>query len=111
MRASSKCGANALFALGLPAGSAANDNSVPGVRITTELGYGFGALGGTAVQVPWAGWSLAESGGQTMVLGWRLRFGRGGASGSFGVEASRHESVNDNTPLEHAIGFRLNARF
>ena len=84
--ASAKGGADALFRQGLPAEPAANDNSVPGLRLTSELDYGFGALGGAAVQTPWAGLSLSESGGKTVRLGWRLKFG---PAAGFGIEASR----------------------
>ena len=97
-----KGGANTLFGQGLPAGAAANDNSVPGVRLTTELGYGFSALGGTAVQIPWAGWSLTESGGQTVRLGWRLKFGPAAA---LGIEASRFE--RPGAVPDHRIGIAL----
>ena len=34
-----------------------------------------------------------------------------GGSLEFSFEARRRESANDNTPPEHAIGFRLTARF
>ena len=97
-----KGGANTLFGQGLPAGAAANDNSVPGVRLTTELGYGFSALDGTAVQIPWAGWSLTESGGQTVRLGWRLKFGPAAA---LGIEASRFE--RPGAVPDHRIGIAL----
>ena len=63
-------------------------------------------LGGSAVQIPWAGWSLTGSGGQTVRLGWRLRFGPGGgSSGGFGIEASR--AVRRGTAPDHRIGFAL----
>ncbi len=97
-----KGGANTLFGQCLPAGAAANDNSVPGVRLTTELGYGFSALDGTAVQVPWAGWSLTEAGGQTVRLGWRLKFGPAAA---LGIEASRFE--RPGAVPDHRIGIAL----
>ena len=97
-----KGGANTLFGQGLPAGAAANDNSVPGVRLTTELGYGFSALDGTAVQIPWAGWSLTESGEQTVRLGWRLKFGPAAA---LRIEASRFE--RPGAVPDHRIGIAL----
>ena len=105
MGASAKGGANALFGQGLPAGPAANDNSVPGVRLTTELGYGFSALDGTAVQIPWVAWSLTESGGQTVRLGWRLKLGPGCSSADFGIEAGRTE--RPGAAPDHRIGIAL----
>ncbi len=104
---SAKGGANALFGQGLPAGPAANDNSVPGLGLTTELGYGFSALGGTAVQIPWAAWSLTESDGQTVRLGWRLRLGPGGSSADFGIEAGRSEPQGAVRDYRIGIALRL----
>ena len=104
---SAKGGANALFGQGLPAGPAANDNSVPGLGLTTELGYGFSALGGTAVQIPWAAWSLTESDGQTVRLGWRLRLGPGGSSADFGIEAGRSEPQGAVPDYRIGIALRL----
>ena len=102
---SAKGDANALFGQGLPAGPAANDNSVPG--LTTELGYGFSTLGGTAVQIPWAAWSLTESDGQTVRLGWRLRLGPGGSSADFGIEAGRSEPQGAVPDYRIGIALRL----
>ncbi len=104
---SAKGGANALFGQGLPAGPAANDNSVPGLGLTTELSYGFSALGGTAVQIPWAAWSLTESDGQTVRLGWRLRLGPGGSSADFGIEAGRSERQRAVPDYRIGIALRL----
>ena len=102
---SAKGDANALFGQGLPAGPAGNDNSVLG--LTTELGYGFSALGGTAVQIPWAAWSLTESDGQTVRLGWRLRLGPGGSSADFGIEAGRSERQGAVPDYRIGIALRL----
>ena len=101
--ASATGGAETLFGQNLPAGPPANGQ--PGARLKTELGYGFDARGGSAVQIPWAGWSLAESGAQTVRLGWRLRFGPGGSSGDFGIETSR--VARPGAAPDHRIVFTL----
>ena len=64
--ASATGGAEALFGQGLPAGPTATTGSgsadgQPGARLETEQGYGFRALGGSAVQISWAGWSVGRA--------------------------------------------------
>ena len=102
--APAKGGADALFRQGLPAEPAANDNSVPGLRLTSEMDYGFRALGGAAVQTPWAGMSLTESGGKTVRLGWRLKFG---PAAGFGIEASRSGRTGAAPDRRIGISLRL----
>ena len=101
-------GVDALFEQGLPDGPSANDNARadrwPGGRLQAELNYGFSALGGSTVQVPWADWSLTESGGQTVRLGWRLTLG---SAGSVGMEASRAERTGEAPDHRFGIALRL----
>ena len=101
-------GVDALFAQGLPDGPSASDNAGPDrwpdARLNAELNYGFSALGGNAVQVPWAGWSLTEAGGQTVRLGWRLTLG---SAGSLGMEASRAERTGEVPDHRFGIVLRL----
>ena len=51
--------------------------------------------------------------GREMRLGWRLTGGAGDGPGSseLSFEATRRESANDETPLEHGVGLQLTARF
>ncbi len=101
-------GVDALFSQGVPAGPSADNGSGadrwPDARLQTELNYGFSALGGSAVQVPSAGWSMTESGGQTVRLGWQLRFG---SAGSLGMEASRAERTGEVPDHRFGIVLRL----
>ena len=101
-------GVDALFAQGLPDGPSASDNAGPDrwpdARLNAELNYGFSALGGNAVQVPWAGWSLTEAGGQTVRLGWRLTLG---SAGSLGMEVSRAERTGEVPDHRFGIVLRL----
>ena len=52
--------------------------------------------------------------GRDYSLGWRLVRGGSGNDGGaleLSFEARRRESVNDNADPEHAVGFRLTARW
>ncbi len=66
-----------LFDHGLPA-AASGTTSAEG-RLEAEVGHGFGLAGPgpLAVLTPWAGMSLAETGGRTLRLGTRYRLGAG----------------------------------
>ena len=101
-------GVDALFSQGVPGGPSADNGSGadrwPDARLQTELNYGFSALGGSAVQVPSAGWSMTESGEQTVRLGWQLRFG---SAGSLGMEASRAERTGEVPDHRFGIVLRL----
>ena len=100
------------------AGLAANDNGDDGLqrrRTEIRLGYGFSAFGDRFTSMPEIGLALSDS-DRELSLGWRLGLVRG-RSGSglnaleFAIEASRREFANDNRDPEHAIGFRLRARW
>ncbi len=72
-------GLDRLFDHGLPA--AADSTAPEGAesRLEAEVGHGFGLAGPgpLAVLTPWAGLSLAETGGRTLRLGARYRMGAG----------------------------------
>ncbi len=67
------------FDHGLPASASAAAPAEAESRLEAEVGHGFGLAGPgpLAVLTPWAGLSLAETGGRTLRLGARYRMGAG----------------------------------
>ncbi len=72
-------GLDRLFDHGLPAAASAAAPAEAESRLEAEVGHGFGLAGPgpLAVLTPWAGLSLAETGGRTLRLGARYRMGAG----------------------------------
>ena len=125
-------GAEQLWSAGDARGLVPEGTVDPANRLEAELGYGFTVLDGRGVATPYAGWSRSGESealrlGQRLNVGtsvWRLESEFGEANRAFrvgygyrlrdfldlNVEASRREAANDNAG-EHAIGFRLTARF
>ena len=104
-------GKDALLSRTTLEGLAANDNGAGRRRLEARFGYGFSVLGDRFTMSPEIGLGLSEA-GRDYSLGWRLtRTGSGPGSLEFSVEARRRESVNDDVPPEHGIGFRLTARY
>ncbi len=92
-------------------GLAANDNDNGRRRLEARFGYGFSMFGDQFTMTPEIGFGLSEA-GRDYSLGWRLTpSGSGAGPLGLSLEARRRESVNDNTPPEHGIGFKLTARF
>ena len=85
---------------------AANDN-VPQMRLDSELGYGFGALGGHGLLTPYGGFSLAGEGSQRYRIGGRFEIG---SSLNLSLEGERREPAND-AAAEHGVMLRGQMRF
>ena len=83
---------------------AANDN-VPQMRLDSELGYGFGALGGHGLLTPYGGFALAGEGSQRYRIGARFEIG---SSLNLSLEGERREPANDDA-AEHGVMLRLQA--
>ncbi len=77
-------------------------------RWTAEAAYGFPAFGGRFTGSPHAGLGLS-TGTRDYSLGWRLTPEANAPDLSFGVRATRSE--NDWAAPEHAIGFKMTARW
>ena len=113
-------GMNALLARDTLTGLAANDNGgdLQRQRLEARFGYGFAAFGDRFTSVPEVAVGLSNA-GRDYSLGWRLVRGSapGGGSLELAVEARRRESANPGSGAgagsepEHAVGFRVNARF
>ena len=84
--------------------TAANDN-VPPMRLDSELGYGFGALGGRGLLTPYGGFALAGEGSQRYRIGGRFEIG---SSLNLSLEGERREPANDDA-AEHGVMLRLQA--
>ncbi len=84
--------------------TAANDN-VPQMRLDSELGYGFGALGGHGLLTPYGGFSLAGEGSQRYRIGGRFEIG---SSLNLSLEGERLEPAKD-AAAEHGVMLRLQA--
>ena len=112
--ASAQVGADALLGRRTLQGLAANDNGdeLRQRRLEARFGYGFAAFDDRFTSMPEVGIGLSDA-GRDYSVGWRLVRGAGvdGGSLEFSVEAWRRESANDDTPPEHAFGFKLGARF
>ena len=90
---------------------AANDNAAADAegRLEAEVGYGLPAFGGRFTGTPHAGFALSDT-ARGYSLGWRFApAGRAAPDLSFGIEAARRES--DTEEPEHAVGFKVQARF
>ena len=99
-------GKDALFSREVMDGLAANGNQ----RLEGRVGYGLAVYGERFTGTPELGYGRSDS-GRDLSLGWRLtREGRDAGSFEASLEATRHETANDNDP-EHGIGFRLTARW
>ena len=109
-------GADALFGRTALTGLAANDNGddLHQRWLEARFGYGLAAFGDRFTATPEIAVGLSNA-GRDYSLGWRLvRDGEApdGRSLQLTVEARRREAANDqNTPPEHAIGFRATSRF
>ena len=86
--------------------TAANDN-VPQMRLDSELGYGFGVLGGHGLLTPYGGFSLAGEGSQRYRIGSRFEIG---SSLNLSLEGERREPAND-AAADHAVMLRGQMRF
>ena len=114
---SSSGGVDALLSRTMLDGLAANDNEDGGNdldsrRLEANFGYGFSAFSDRFTWTPEVGIGLSDT-GRDYGVGWRMSGSRGYGGGSLDLsfKARRRESTNDDTAPEHAIGFRLNARF
>ena len=109
-------GMDALLGRETLAGFAANDNggAAGAGRLEAELGYGFALFDGGFTGTPHLGFGLSD-GGREYRIGWRHGLAESGtASYEFGLEATRTEPANDPGPgaaPEHAVGFKLTARW
>lgn len=109
-------GMDALFERNTLAGLAAGDRGESDFarrRFEMKLGYGLAAFGGRFTTTPEIGFGFS-GGRRDYSLGWRLvRDRRKGGIGSLelSLEARRGESANDNADPEHALGFKVTARW
>ena len=79
-------------------------------RLEATVGYGMPVLGGRFTGTSELGLGLSES-GRDWRLGWRLGLaGSGRGAFGLGVEASRREPANDDTP-ENRIGLTATMRW
>ena len=103
-------GKDTLFSREVMDGLAANGNDGGSQRLEGKIGYGLPAFGDRFTGTPEFGFAVSGT-ERAYSLGWRLSR-EGSDAGTFqsSLEATRHESANDNDP-EHAIGFRFSARF
>ena len=105
--ASSTGGADALMGRETLTGFGANDNS-GARRLELTAGYGIAMFGGRFTGTPEVGAGFSDT-GRDYRLGWRLGLGSSGeTSFELGLEATRHQSANDNK-AEHTAGFRVGA--
>ena len=87
----------------------ANEHVEAEGRIEATVGYGMPVLGGRFAGTPELGLGLSES-GRDWRLGWQLGLaGSGRGAFGLGVEVSRREPANDDTP-ENRIGFSATMR-
>ncbi len=115
---SSQGGMDALLGRETLAGLAANDNGAGDGgdelrrrRLDLRLGYGLSALGDRFTSTPELGLGLSND-SREYSLGWRLNLTRGGpVSLELGLAATRREQTDGTGDAEHAIGFRMTARF
>ena len=86
--------------------TAANDN-VPQMRLDSELGYGFGALGGQGLLTPYGGFALADEGSRRYRIGIRFEIA---PAFDLSFEGARREPAND-AAADHAVMLRGQMRF
>ena len=106
-------GMDALLTRGTLDDLAANGNGhgLQNRRLELKLGYGFSAFGDRFTSTPEFGLGLSN-GHREYSLGWRLNLVSSGPNAlELGLEAARREHANEDGDDEHAIGFRLRARF
>ena len=109
-------GMDALLSRGTLAGLAANDNGGGGDelaqrRFEMRLGYGLAAFGDRFTGTPEIGFGFSDE-QRDYSLGWRLtRADRHRGSFELSLEARRRDMANDEVAPEHAIGFKLTARY
>ena len=77
------------------------------MRLDSELGYGFGALGGHGLLTPYGGFSLADQGSRRYRIGGRFEIG---PSIDLSLERERREPAND-AAVEHGVMLRLQANW
>ena len=85
----------------------ASDDNAAQMRLDSELGYGFDALGGRGVLTPYGGLSLAGEGAQSYRFGGR--FGLGSAL-DLSLEGERREPA-DAGAVEHGVMLRMQVRW
>ena len=104
-------GADALLSRETMAGLGANDNGLENDRFEARLGYGMAMFGDSFTSTPEFGLGLSD-GRREYNLGWRFNRGRNAlAALELQLKARRLEPADDDRDAEHAIGFRLSARW
>ena len=104
-------GADALLSRETMAGLGANDNGLENGRFEARLGYGMAMFGDSFTSTPEFGLGLSD-GRREYDLGWRLNWsGNAVAALELQLKARRLESAAADRDAEHAIGFRLSARW
>ena len=106
-------GVDALLARGTMAGLAANDNgdALRQRRLEVRLGYGLPAFADRFTATPEIGFGLSEA-YREYSLGWRIGLAQGDPGAlELRLEGTRSEAANGNAAPEHAVGFRMTARW
>ena len=106
-------GVDALLSRGTMAGLAANDNgdALRQRRLEVRLGYGLPAFAGRFTATPEIGFGLSEA-YRDYSLGWRIGLAQGDPGAlELRLEGTRSEAANGNAAPDHAIGFRMTARW
>ena len=111
--AEAKGGVDALLSRGTMAGLAANDNgdAFRQRRLEVRLGYGLPAFADRFTTTPEFGFGLSET-HREYSLGWRLGLAQGDPGAlELRLEGRRSKAANGNREPEHAVGFRMTARW
>ena len=106
-------GVDALLSRGTMAGLAANDNgdALRQRRLEVRLGYGLPAFEGRFAATPEIGFGLSEA-HREYSLGGRIGLAQGDPGAlELRLEGKRSEAANGNAAPEHAVGFRMTARW
>ena len=106
-------GVDALLYRGTMAGLAANDNgdALRQRRLEVRLGYGLPAFADRFTATPEIGFGLSEA-YRDYSLGWRVGLAQGDPGDlELRLEGKRSEAANGNAAPDHAIGFRMTARW
>ena len=91
--------------------TAAGGDKLAQRRFEMRLGYGLAAFGDRFTGTPEIGFGFSGE-QRDYSLGWRLtRADRHRGSFELSLEAGRREMANDEIAPEHAIGFKLTARY
>ena len=104
---------DALLARGTMAGLAANDNGegLRQRRLEVRLGYGVPAFADRFTATPEIGFGLSET-HREYSLGWRIGLAQGDPGAlELRLEGKRSEAANGNASPDHAVGFRMTARW